>query len=51
MDECAIASGGFGDVWEGTYDGRRVAIKALRVYKNDDKRKVSRVRCYVMDVS
>jgi hypothetical protein len=26
----------FGDVWEGTYDDKRVAVKALRVYKEDD---------------
>lgn len=43
MGECAIASGGFGDVWKGIYNGREVAIKALRVYKNEGKRKVSRV--------
>ena len=38
-----VASGGFGDVWKGTYDERSVAIKALRIYKNDDMRKVRRV--------
>lgn len=43
MGDCTSTSGGFGDVWEGVYHGRRVAVKVLRVYKNDDKRKVSRV--------
>jgi len=43
LGDCASASGGFGDVWEGICDGQHVAIKALRVYKTDDKRKVSRV--------
>ena len=41
--EYPIASGGFGDIWEGIYDEKRVAIKALRVYKEDDIRKVRKV--------
>ena len=43
VGEHAVAYGGFGDVWRGTYSGRDVAIKALRVYKNDDVYKVKRV--------
>ena len=42
-----MASGGFGDVWKGTYDERDVAIKALRVYKDGGKQKVGRVRLSV----
>lgn len=42
-----IASGGFGDVWKGTYREQQVAVKALRFYKNEDKRRVSRVGHYV----
>ena len=38
-----IASGKLGDVSEGIYNGRRVAIKALRVYKDYDVRKVRKV--------
>lgn len=43
MTEHSIASGAFGDVWEGIYNGNRVAIKALRVYKVDDVRKARKV--------
>ena len=38
-----VASGGFSDVWEGICDEKRVAIKALRVYKGNDIREVSKV--------
>ena len=41
--EHPVASGGFGDVWEGIYDDKRVAIKALRVYKRDGVQKVKKV--------
>ena len=37
-----MASGGFGDVWEGVYDDKPVAIKALRVYKPADVKKVAK---------
>ncbi|KAF9651283.1 kinase-like protein [Thelephora ganbajun] len=43
VGEHPVASGGFGDVWKGIYEGRHVAIKALRVYKRDDMRKVKRI--------
>lgn len=32
-----IALGGFADVWEGTYGGKKVCVKWLRVSLNDDK--------------
>ena len=38
-----VTSGGFGDVWEGIYNGKRVAIKALRVHKEDDVRRIKKV--------
>ena len=38
-----VTSGGFGDVWEGIYHGKRVAIKALRVYEEGDVRKIKKV--------
>jgi len=37
------ASAGFGDVWEGIYHGKRVVMKALRVYKEDDVRNLKKV--------
>ena len=43
--EHPIASGAFGDVWEGIHNGKRVAIKALRVYKHDDVQKVAKASC------
>ena len=43
VGEHAITSGGFGDVWKANYDGRDVAVKALRIYKTDDVRKIKRV--------
>jgi len=27
-----VAFGGFADVWEGTYGGKKVCVKALRIY-------------------
>ena len=41
--EDPVTGGGFSDVWEGIYDDKRVAIKALRLYKGDDIRTVSKV--------
>ena len=43
MTKHPVASGALGDVWEGIYNDKRVAIKALRVYKDDDVRKVRKV--------
>jgi len=45
--EDPVTSGSLSDVWEGTYNDKRVAIKALRVYKGDDMRKVSKVSYHV----
>jgi hypothetical protein len=39
----AYDSGGFADVWQGRFKGRKVAIKALRTYANDDPVKVKKV--------
>lgn len=38
-----IGSGGFADVWQGTYRGMQVAIKRLRVLERDDLAKIYRV--------
>jgi hypothetical protein len=32
-----VAGGGFADVWEGTYEGRTVCVKVLRI-ENKNKR-------------
>jgi len=43
----ALASGGFADVRTGTYAGRLVAVKTMRVAKQDDFLKIRKVsvRC------
>ena len=38
-----IGSGGFADVWQGTYGGMQVAIKRLRVCERDDLTKIYKV--------
>ena len=50
MAEHPIAFGAFGDVWEGTYNDNRVAIKTLRLYKRSDLRKVRKVTHPVFQV-
>jgi len=32
VGEHPVAAGGFADVWEGTYDGRKVVLKSYRCY-------------------
>lgn len=32
LGEIAVASGGFTDIWQGSFEGVRVAIKAFRIY-------------------
>jgi len=49
--EVAVASGGYGDVWEGIYNDKPVAIKALRIYKDDDVRKVAKVTRPALPIS
>jgi hypothetical protein len=39
----AYCRGGFADVWKGSCGDREVAVKVLRVYANNDLRKVTRV--------
>jgi hypothetical protein len=43
MTEHPVAPGNFGDVHEGIYNDKRVAVKALRVYKEDDMWEVKKV--------
>lgn len=46
-----FASGGYGDVYKGTLDGRRVCIKRVRVYIQDGPRKAARVRFLTLPLS
>jgi len=45
--EDPVTSGSFGDVWEGICNDKRVAIKALRVYKRDDIQNVRKVSHHI----
>ena len=49
--EYPVASGGFGDVWEGIYNEKPVAIKVFRVYKDEDVQKVRKVTHPVFPIS
>ena len=40
------ASGGYGEVYEGTLDGSRVCIKRVKAYTNDPPEKALKVRCF-----
>ena len=44
MDPDPFASGGYGDVYEGTLDGSRVCIKRVRVYARDGPKKATKAR-------
>lgn len=37
--EDAVASGHFGDVWKGRYEGQKVAVKVLKLYEQSDVKK------------
>ena len=48
MPDCSegsveIECGGFANVWRGTYQGRRVAVKVVRVYITSDLDTIFRV--------
>ena len=43
VEEKVLASGGFADVRCGTYLGRHVAVKTLRVTEYDDVAKIRKV--------
>ena len=45
MGDLPVTSGGFGDVWRGVYDKQPVAIKGLRIYREDDIREIKQVEC------
>ena len=37
--------GGYADVWEGEYEGSKVAVKVLTVYMTSDLDKITKVGC------
>ena len=44
IDRRPVASGGPGDVYEGTLNGSKVCVKRIRVYSEDGPEKATRVR-------
>ena len=46
-----FATGGYGDVHEGTLDGSRVCIKRVRMYTRDGPRRATKVRSAVSPIS
>jgi len=51
VDPDPFASGGFGDVYQGTLDGERVCVKRVRVYLKDGSQKSTKVRYRCRHVS
>ena len=43
-----LASGGSGDVYEGTFNGSKVCVKRVRVYSKDGPEKATTVRCSII---
>ena len=43
--ERPVAAGGFADIWEATYNGRKVILKLYRCYVSFDVAQVAAVRC------
>jgi len=43
MGSNPFASGGFGDVYLGTFKGAKVCIKRIRIYSPDGPRKATKV--------
>ena len=39
----ALYSGGYADVWMGEHQGRKVAVKVLRIYSTSDLDKITGV--------
>jgi len=39
----AVSCGTYADIWSGSYNGERVAIKSLRVYDDEDVEKLVQV--------
>ena len=43
QSERPLCGGGYGDVWMGNHQGRKVAVKVLKVYSTDDFNKITNV--------
>lgn len=43
LNDVPFASGGYSDVWRGSYKGENVSIKAFRVYTTDNIRHLTKV--------
>ena len=43
--ERPVAAGGFADIWEATYAGRKVVLKSYRCYMSFDVAQIATVRC------
>ena len=49
--EHPVVSGSFGDVWEGIHDNKPVTIKAVRVYKPDDVKEITKASFPIFAIS
>lgn len=45
VNDVPFASGGFSDVWRGSYKGETISIKALRVYTTDNIKQLTKAWC------
>jgi len=43
LNDVPFASGGYSDVWRGSYKGENVCIKAFRVYTTDNTKYLTKV--------
>ena len=51
QEEIPFASRGFTDLWRRDWNGRKVAVKALRFAPDDDRSKTMRVMAFSVDRS
>ena len=49
QEEMPFATRGYTDLWERCWNGRKVAIKALRFSPDDDQSKITKVRVPFLD--
>jgi hypothetical protein len=45
IDPHPFTGGGYGDVHQGTLNGKRVCIKRMRIFTGDDPKAAAKVRC------
>jgi hypothetical protein len=51
QEEIPFATRGYTDLWKREWDGRKVAVKALRFSPDDDRGKTTRVTIFLVDRS